>query len=80
MTHALPLPMFGQMLAATREHELGCDDCFAHVDAYAERVRAGEDAGAVMREVEHHLALCGSCREEFEALLAALRATQRLTR
>lgn len=63
------------MIAATRPDEIGCDECFEQLDRFAEEVLAGKDAAAAMPLVQDHLERCGDCREEFEALLAALRST-----
>jgi hypothetical protein len=61
-------------IAGTQSHEIGCDDCFAQLDAFAELVLAGKDAAAALPLVQEHLLHCRDCREEFEALLDALRA------
>jgi predicted component of type VI protein secretion system len=60
------------MIAQTQDQELGCDEVYALLDLFAERVRRGEDAAALMPLVHHHLAMCPDCREEFEALLRSL--------
>lgn len=39
------------------------------MDEYVELVRHGEDTSKLMPLVEHHLKMCGDCREEVEALL-----------
>jgi hypothetical protein len=57
-----------------RPDEIGCDDCFEQLDQFAERVLAGKDVAEAMPLVQDHLNRCRDCREEFEALLAALRA------
>jgi len=64
-----------QMVAATRPDEIGCDECLDQLDHFAETVLAGKNAAEAMPLVQDHLNRCGDCREEFEALLAALRAT-----
>lgn len=61
-------------IIATRPDELGCDECFQQVDRFAEMVLDGKPAAEAMPLVQEHLDRCGDCREEFEALLAALRA------
>jgi hypothetical protein len=61
-------------IVTTREDELGCDECFEQVDRFAEMVLANEDAAVAMPLIEDHLNRCKGCREEFEALLDALRA------
>lgn len=63
-----------RIIAATRPEELDCDECLELVDGFAEEMFAGKDAAEAMPLVEGHLELCPYCREEFEALLAALRA------
>lgn len=63
------------MIADTRPEEISCDEAYAFLDEYAERVRRGEDVAALMPLVHHHLAMCPDCREEFDALLRAMEAT-----
>jgi predicted anti-sigma-YlaC factor YlaD len=46
------------------------------VDRFIEMELSGLDAARAMPLVREHLHMCGECREEFEALLAALRATE----
>lgn len=77
--HARQMQMTQKALravAATREQEIGCDEAYAFMDAYAERIRRGEDAAALMPLVHHHLEMCPDCREELDALLLAMQATQ----
>ena len=57
-----------------RPDEIGCDDCFEQLNQFAEMVLAGKDVAEAMPLVQDHLNRCRGCREEFEALLAALRA------
>ena len=52
----------------------GCDECYQSADAFAEMRLAGTSAAEAMPLVEAHLAMCPGCRDEFEALLGALRA------
>jgi len=61
------------MLAVTRPVEIGCDDCFEQLDLFVELEIAGKNAADTMPLVQEHRARCGDCREEFEALLAALK-------
>jgi predicted anti-sigma-YlaC factor YlaD len=60
----------------TPPHEIGCDDCFAVLDRYAELYLLGKDVAEAMPLVHDHLQRCTACREEFEALLAALQALE----
>ena len=62
------------MVAQTQEQELGCDEVYALLDVFAERVSRGEDVATLMPLVHHHLQMCPDCREEFEALLRAVDA------
>jgi hypothetical protein len=57
-----------------RPDEIGCDECFEQLNQFAEMVLAGKDVAEAMPLVQDHLNRCRDCREEFEALLAALRA------
>lgn len=75
MQEQLPIQQMVQMVAATRPDEIGCDECFEQLDRFAEDVLAGKNAAEAMPLVQDHLDRCGDCREEFEALLAALRST-----
>jgi len=59
-----------------REVEIGCDECFEQLDRFVEMRLSGMDTTQAMPLVQEHLQICGECREEFEALLAALRATE----
>lgn len=56
--------------------ELGCYECLDQIDQYAERVLADKEIPEALRLVEEHLKICGECREEYEALLVALRHMQ----
>jgi hypothetical protein len=57
----------------TRPDEVGCDECFEKLDRFVEMTLAGKNAAEAMPLVQDHLNRCGGCREEFEALLEALR-------
>lgn len=68
----MPAGMPQQMLKAvqqTEEAEYSCDDVYRLMDQYVEMVKRGEDTSRLMPLVEHHLKMCGDCREEVEALL-----------
>jgi hypothetical protein len=67
-----------QMMAL---HEAGtdcvdCETCGEQIDCLAELVASGYDAKTLLPAVQAHLECCRDCREEFEALLAILRAEQ----
>jgi hypothetical protein len=63
-------------IAETREVEIGCDECFEQVDRFVEMKLSGLNTAQAMPLVQEHLEICGECREEFEALLLALGATE----
>ncbi len=60
-------------VSGTREEEIGCDECFERLERFVEIEPSGLDAASAMPLVRDHLEKCGDCREEFEALLEALR-------
>jgi hypothetical protein len=64
-------------IVSSRPDEFTCGDCFDVADTFAELVLAGRNAAEALPRVHHHLDLCPPCREEFEALLDALRAISR---
>ena len=62
---------------ASRPDEMSCGDCETCVDRFAEMKLAGLDTADALPLVEEHLATCGCCGEEFDALMDALRAAER---
>jgi hypothetical protein len=63
-------------LVTTRPDEMDCPECFEHMDHFADLLVSGEDAALIMPKLHEHLERCALCREEFEALLNALRALE----
>ena len=61
-------------IMTTRSDEIGCDECFEQMDRFVDMELDGKDAAAALPLVQDHLNRCQDCREEYEALLAALRA------
>lgn len=61
-------------IMSTREDELTCGECYQLVGRFAESTLAGADPAQAMPHVQNHLDRCDDCREEFRALLDALRA------
>ena len=68
------LKKFLNAVDGMKEAAIGCDDAFAHLDAYVEDVLAGEDAQVLFPDVAEHLANCKACAEEFELLKMAVSA------
>ena len=62
------------MIAQTRDQEASCGGCAQKLAAFAEVQLAGKTPDESMQAIEQHLQVCGECREEFEALQAALSA------
>jgi len=61
-------------LQVTQEEECACDEFHDFIDQYAETNIRGEDAARLMPLIKNHLEICQECCEEYEALLAVLRA------
>lgn len=61
-----------EMALSALPRELGCDDCFEFLAAYAERVLSGEVPES-MKSIEEHLERCPCCTEELNLLLEALK-------
>lgn len=65
---------FVRAVSQTRDEELSCDECFEQLDRFVELELSGLNAREAMPLVQDHLDKCGDCREEFKALLTALRS------
>jgi hypothetical protein len=52
--------------------QVGCDECFAQIDAYVELEAAGVDAGTAYPMMRAHLEGCPACKQEHDDLLAYL--------
>jgi Zn finger protein HypA/HybF involved in hydrogenase expression len=70
------LKQMAREIITTRPDEIGCDECFEQLDRFVEMTLAGKNAAEAMPLVQDHLERCPDCREEFKALLAALRALE----
>lgn len=64
------------MVKMTKSDEIGCDECFEELHEFAEMKLAGKSPEDAMPLVKDHLDRCGSCREEYEALLAAMKGLE----
>jgi hypothetical protein len=62
-----------------REDELNCQQCFERLDDFAELHLVGKSAAQAMPLVQDHLERCTDCREEFEALVIALKGAGSLS-
>ncbi|NBC16938.1 MAG: hypothetical protein GVY18_06425 [Bacteroidetes bacterium] len=69
------LSRLARALATTQPDEIACDECFARMDAFADLLLSGKPAEELLPKIHAHLQRCPDCKEEFESLLAMLRAT-----
>ncbi len=60
------------LLCETRDDELSCDEVFGRLDEYVECLLSHQGFTGPAPLVEHHLALCPDCRDEYDALVQAL--------
>jgi hypothetical protein len=58
----------------TDPRDVGCAQATEMLHVYAELVAAGEPAGQRYPGIAAHLHACGLCGEDFDGLLAAVRA------
>ncbi|MDZ7691929.1 MAG: hypothetical protein U5K69_12510 [Balneolaceae bacterium] len=65
-----------RMVKMTKPDEIGCEECFEELHEFAEMELAGKSPEDAMPLVKDHLDRCGSCREEYEALLEAMKGLQ----
>ena len=56
----------------TEDDEVNCEQCLCRVAEFAERELDGKSVPEGLKAIEQHLAICGECREEYEALRRAL--------
>lgn len=64
------------MVVSTKPDAMDCDGCFQHLAEFAEFELAGRAIPDALRTIETHMVQCPCCQDEFNALLAALRAIQ----
>ncbi|MFN7036988.1 MAG: hypothetical protein ACK4SN_11550 [Bellilinea sp.] len=70
----MEVKMMAEMIAATQEVELTCDEVFELLDQFTELAVQGEDVAHLMPFVHRHLEMCPECREEYETLRKILEA------
>ncbi len=58
------------------DHEIGCNECFDELHEFAEMELAGKSPEEAKPLIKDHLDKCSSCREEYQALLEALRTIE----
>jgi len=62
------------MVKMTKSEEIGCDDCFDEMNEFAEMELAGKSPERAMPLVEEHINRCRDCKEEYEALVEAMKS------
>ncbi len=67
----------GRLLGPS-DAEIGCDECFEHLDRYVELELRGADVDRVLPGFRPHLAGCPACREDYESLKALVSGEQAL--
>ena len=56
----------------TQKEEIGCSECYDHLDEYADLLMAGIPPSEVMELVKQHLRHCPDCTTVFESLLTII--------
>lgn len=59
---------------ATDDDEIGCGECYDKLDKFIEMKLEGKSPEQALPLVRDHLRRCKDCREEYEALLEALKS------
>lgn len=57
-----------RLIELTEDTEIDCTTCLKRVPVYVDRELAGGNVAQEMPDLHLHLALCGDCYEEYEAL------------
>ena len=73
MTESAKLESVLEMALSVRPHELGCDDCYEYFAAYADHLSEGKSMPEPLILIGEHLERCGSCMEELQYLLDAMK-------
>ena len=62
------------LVVTAKADSIGCDGCFELMDQLAQAELDGNPLPESLTAVREHLKLCKCCRDEYAALLTALRA------
>jgi uncharacterized protein with PIN domain len=62
-----------QLTVSTKADSLGCDDCYELMDQFAQAELDGKSVPESLKVVEEHMTQCKCCRDEYSALMTALR-------
>lgn len=61
------------LIATAEPDQMSCDECFGQIGEFAEIALEGRPLSAGMTVIQRHLEQCPCCKDEYEALLDALR-------
>ena len=61
-----------RLIRLTKDVEINCEQCLLVVAEFAEQQLSGKSLSDGLEAVEHHLAICEECRQEYEALRLTL--------
>lgn len=61
------------LIATTQPDRITCDDCLGQIGEFAELALGGRELTEGMEIIKRHLEQCPCCKQEYEALLDALR-------
>lgn len=61
------------LISTTQPDHLSCDQCFGRIAEFAELALEGQPLSAGMQVIQRHLQQCPCCKDEYEALLEALK-------
>jgi hypothetical protein len=70
---ATSLKFLLESVARSQVEAIDCNECWEKIDHFVELELEGKDPAQALPLVEDHLNCCGDCREEYEALLEALK-------
>ena len=65
-----------ELTFATKDDTLGCDGCLELMDQFAQAELDGDAIPEALEAVRTHLEQCKCCKDEYEALMIALREVQ----
>lgn len=61
-----------EMVKATRDREITCDECLAEIAEFVEVKLAGKALNEALQAVQDHLEICEHCNEEYAVLRHAV--------
>lgn len=62
-----------ELTVTTKDDSLGCDGCLELMDQFAQAELDGTSIPKALESVRIHLEQCKCCKDEYEALMIALR-------